>query len=425
MSWLRPSLPPSLPRCLAPAMAALLMLLAQPATARADALTQALRAADVDRLEQLASGSEPSAGLARALALSLRRLDGEALPALEREAGPQQPAPQRLLALQTLAALQLRNSRFAAAQAALSAAAALEPLDAQSQQTLEFVEALAQVPAMRADAGASARLRVQRDAAGLARISAQIEGQAQDAVVDTGAAFSTLTASAAKRLGLTLLERGASVGSVSRAAVATRFALARELRLDQAVLHDVVFIVLPDEALSFAGGAYRIDAILGLPVFLQLGRLAVEQMPGGSEQLSLGAAAPSGHDGAPLIMQGLEPLLLAGIAPTPQGLRLFVDTGARRSQLLANAAEQFPALLAGAASQAHTLSGAGGASTDEQAQKLPTLALQIGTRRIDLSDVPLLSKRAEDRHGAIGQDVLRQGRGYVMDFEQMRLRLLP
>ncbi|MCE4554343.1 retropepsin-like aspartic protease family protein [Roseateles cellulosilyticus] len=401
------------------------LMLAVPLAAPAGTVGEALRAGDIDRLEALARGTDAEAGLARALALALRRQDAAALPALERLAGPKQQPPQRVLALQTLAALQLRNSRFSAAREALAASDALEPLDAEGRQTLVFADALADVPPMRAAAGATGRLPVRRDAASLARVTAQIDGQAQDAVVDTGAAFSTITTSTAQRLGLTLLKREASVSSASRDAVTTRFAVARELRLGEAVLHDVVFIVLPDEALSFNGGSYRIDAILGLPVFLQLGRLAVEKGPDEAEQLSLGTAAPSGAGGAPLIMLGLEPMLLAGLAPDAQGLRLFVDTGARHSQLFRNVAEQTPALLQQAVSQALTVGGAGGSRTDSQALKLPTLALQVGTRRVQLADVPLLSRTAVDREGVVGQDVLRQGRGYVMDFEQMRLRLLP
>lgn len=386
-------------------------------------LEQALSSNDVERLEQLARSPGSSADVARAVALSLRHRDAQARPALELAVASAAAPEERFAALMELVALNTRQGRYQAAGQALDAAARLKPLDGQSEQARGFLRALAAVPPMRVEASPRARLPVTRDAAGLARVNGRVAGGVQDFVVDTGAAFSTVTVSAAKRLGLQLLDTEASVGGVARDAVATRFAVGATLRLDQAVLHDVVFIVLPDEALSFAGGAYRIDAILGLPVFLQLGRLALETHDG-QELLMLGAAAPTTTQAPNLILSGVQPLLLARSEAAGQTLRLFVDTGARSSQLFRNAADEAPLLTQGATSRPHTLSGAGGSRTDDEARVLPRLDLRLGDGVVELHDVVLLSKAATDRHGAVGQDLLRQGHGYVMDFERMCLSLL-
>lgn len=387
-------------------------------------LQQALVANDVLRLEQLAHRPGEQGALARAVALSLRHRDAEARPTLERMAASRLPVAERAAALQELSALLTRQGHYGAAARALDDADRLHPLDAEAQQARAFVAALAELPPMTVEPGPRARLAITRDAAGLARVDASAEGQAQQFVVDTGAAFSTVTESTARRLGLRLLDTEASVGTVSRDALRTRFAVGRELALGSAVLHDVVFIVLPDEALSFAGGAYRIEAILGLPVFLKLGRLGVEQGDG-QETLSLGSAAPETREPANLMLSGVQPLLLARSETAGRTLRLFVDTGAKATHLFANAAQASPQLLRQARRQAHTLGGAGGSSTDDAARKLPALTLQVGTRRATLADVALLSRVAPDRDGAVGQDLLRQGRGYVMDFERMCLSLLP
>ncbi|MFT7772235.1 aspartyl protease family protein [Roseateles sp.] len=404
-------------------LAAAALLLAGPAQAEPASLQQALATNDVERLEQLAKAGGPQANVAQAVALSLRHRDAQAQPALERAAVAATAPQDRAAALQELAALSTRQGRYMAAAQALDASARVKPLDQAGEQALGFLRALAAVPPMRMEAAPRARLPVTRDAARLVRVDGSVAERPQDFVVDTGAAFSTMTVSAAKRLGLQMLDTEASVGSVSRDAVATRFAVAQDLRLDGAVLHDVVFIVLPDAALSFAGGAYRIDAILGLPVFLQLGRLAIE-VDDGREQLTLGSAAPTTTGPSNLILSGVQPLLLAHSEAAGQTLRLFVDTGAGSSQLFRNAVDEAPQLLKGAVSRPHTLSGAGGSSTDEEARVLPRLDLRLGEGTVELREVVLLSKAATDRHGAVGQDLLRQGRGYVMDFERMCLSLL-
>lgn len=402
---------------------AVMLPLAWPALARPVSLQQALDTSDVERLEQLAHGQGPQASLARAVALSLRRQDARAQPALERVARSTAAVAERAAALLELSALHSRHGRYADAAKALDASARLKPLDQEGEQTRGFFRALADVAPMRVEASPQARLPVTRDAAGLVRVGGTAEGRTQDFVVDTGAAFSTATASTATRLGLRMLDTEATVSSGSRDSVATRFAVARELVLDGAVLHDVVFIVVPDEALSFAGGAYRIDAILGLPVFLEMGRLAVETQDG-REWLMLGAAAPKTTEPSNLMLSGVQPMLLARSEAAGRTLRLFVDTGAGSTLMYRNAAEEAPQLARGAVVRALTLGGAGGSSTDSDARTLPRLDVRVGLAVFELSDVALLSKSVPDRHGAIGQDLLRQGRGYVMDFDRMCLSLL-
>lgn len=397
--------------------------LAGTAQAAPASLQQALSSSDVERLEQLAHGRGAQADLAQAVALSLRRQDDRAQPALEKVARSTAAAAERAAALQELSALYSRHGRYADAAKALDASAQLKPLDQDGEQTRSFFRALADVAPMRVAPSPQARLPVKRDGAGLARVDGTAEGQVQDFVVDTGAAFSTATASTARRLGLRMLDTEATVSSASRDAVATRLAVARELVLDGAVLHDVVFIVVPDEALSFADGAYRIDAILGLPVFLELGRLAVETQDG-REWLMLGAAAPKTTDAPNLMLSGVQPLLLARSEAAGRTLRLFIDTGAAATLLYRNAADEAPRLARDAVTKAVTLGGAGGSSTDSDARALPRLDVRVGSTVAELSNVTLLSKVLPDRHGAVGQDLLRQGRGYVMDFDRMCMSLL-
>lgn len=418
---LRLSFPKTIPvRALLLAVA---LPLAWPALAAPVSLQQALGSSDVERLEQLAHGRGPQASLAQAVALSLRRQDDQAQPALEKVAGSTAAAAERAAALQELSALHSRHGRYAAAAKALDASAQLKPLDQEGEQTRSFFRALADVAPMRVDPSPQARLPVKRDAAGLVRVDGSAEGRVQDFVVDTGAAFSTATASAVKRLGLRMLDTEATVSSASRDSVATRFAVASELVLDGAVLHDVVFIVVPDEALSFGNGAYRIDAILGLPVFLDLGRLAVE-MQDGREWLLLGAAAPRTTEAPNLMLSGVQPLLLARSEAAGRTLRLFIDTGAGSTLLYRNAADEAPRIAHGAVTKAVTLGGAGGSSTDSEARALPRFDVRVGATVAELSNVTLLSKVLPDRHGAVGQDLLRQGRGYVMDFDRMCMSLL-
>ena len=256
---------------------------------------------------------------------------------------------------------------------------------------------------------------VTRDIVGLARIPVAINGHAIDAVADTGAGFSTVTETAAKKLGVKLLDRATTVTSASKDDVATRLGVAEKLQFGDAELTNVVFIVLPDSALSFAGGKYNIEAIVGLPVFEALRRIELAKEEG-KEALYYGPKASAPAVGN-MIFDGVEPVVLAEAGDAH--LRLFIDTGATTTSLNGSAARDYPALTAEAVKATVQLQGAGGPSDDPGVMTVPTLRLTIAGRTFDLKAITMRSKVLNGHHGDIGQDILKQGTRWALDFETM------
>lgn len=374
---------------------------------------------DIAQLDYLATAatSPVEQAFAKGAALALRHQDSAAIAALGAVAGGPGEGEIRAAAYRAVASIYLRQSRFAEAADALTKAKALQadPLSLDARQTLDFADVLRAVPPMAVTQKASGNLTVTRDMAGLARVPVAINGVAIDAVVDSGAGFSTLSESAAKKLGVTLMERSTSIGSSSKDEVQTRLGVAAKMQVGDAVLSNVVFVVFPDSALSFGGGVYKIDAIMGLPVFEALSRIELGK-ENGKESLRYGP-----RPGAPvhgnLLLAGVEPIVLVK-ASDGSVLRLFIDTGATHTTLSAQFEKDYPALTAGAVKTTATLAGAGGTAEDADAKTLPTLQLAIAGRTFNLSKVSMHSKVEPGRHGAIGQDILKQGR-WVLDFETM------
>jgi len=393
-----------------------------PGWAEPSPVVASVEARDVVELEALsaAAATADERRLAGGAALALRRKDEAALVALMPLAQSAAAAKLRVSAYIAASEVYLRQGRFADGYAALKAAQSLcaEPLRADDIQTMEFAKVLVGATPMAVTHKASGRLDIARDGAGLVRIPVRIDGQPQDAVVDSGAGFSTISESAAKHLGVRVFDQAASVASVSKDAVATKIGVADRLEFGDAVLSNVVFIVLPDSALSFAGGAYRIDAVMGLPVFLALDRIELVT-EGGKESLYYGPTPGIAAPASNLVLAGLEPLVLVQAEKASAPLRMFIDTGAVHSTLNAKAAQDYPALGEGAVATVAHLQGAGGESTDAKAQTVPVLKLVIDGRPFTLKDVRMVSKAEPDRHGAIGQDVLKQGRSWALDFANM------
>jgi len=265
---------------------------------------------------------------------------------------------------------------------------------------------------------ACGQLPVTRDMAGMVNISVRINGQTQIAVIDSGAGYSTVSESAAKRLRVRVLDKAATVESASIDALVTRAGIADRLEFGEAVLTNVVFAVLPDEALTFAGGKYKIDAIMGLPVFVALDRIELAT-EAGKESLHYGPKPAAAASEPNLLLAGVGPIVLVKAEKADTPLRMLIDTGAVHTSLNGKFMADFPALSEAAVNQTAHWEGAGGAATDEKARTVPELKLIVAGRPITLTGVRMKSQAEPDRHGAIGQDLLKQGKSWALDFANM------
>ena len=266
-------------------------------------------------------------------------------------------------------------------------------------------------------AGGSTAARI--DAVGLPRLDVAINGLAQEAIFDTGANLSVLSADAARRLGVRLLEGTTPIGNSVQSTVPARIGIAERVEIAGTILRNVVFLVIDDSQLTFPlpTGRYEIDAIIGLPVMRALGRMRVE--PGRFTVL------PAEANAGPSNMRASSSSLYVDAAIDGQSVPLFLDTGANRTTLSALYAERNAARIAGLPVSEQRSAGAGGM----QAQRIATWAnapLELGGRRVVLPNLQIVlpaERRERDSYGTIGASVLRAFRSYMLDFNAMRFEL--
>jgi predicted aspartyl protease len=358
--------------------------------------------------------------LAAAVRLSLYHQDDDAARALKKIATSAASDEIRSAAYWEIGRLQLRQGRFKLAAEACDKAMALAPGTdgTDNRQMSELVHALSEVPTMTLTGAPRGVLAVQRDRAHLARSKVLVNALEQEAVLDTGASFSTITESNAKRLGLRILDKKAHIHSFSVGEYLVSLAVADRLDFGGGTLHNVVFLVVPDADLSFAGGAYQIPMILGLPVFMAYGR--VEFASGGAtERLKLGSDAGTTRIPPNFILDAVQPLALASVEGIDKPLRMFLDTGAQKTHLTSLAIQAVPELANEASRSGVTIGGAGGSFVDADAQSIPTLTFVVGGERVELKDVQVLSRSEKVIQGSIGQDVMGRGQGFILDFDRM------
>ncbi|PSJ42116.1 retropepsin-like aspartic protease [Allosphingosinicella deserti] len=264
-----------------------------------------------------------------------------------------------------------------------------------------------------------------RDKVGLLRVPMKIgaaQAQAQ-AVVDTGANLSVVSAATARRLGLRMLDGEAAVGNSIGSDVPVRIGIAAQVDVAGATLHNVPFAVLADSALDFpmVPGGYAIEAIVGLPVLRALGRVTF----GPGERLTV-EAAPNRPAAAPnLLLIGNDPYAEVVIAGRPHPL--FVDSGAVSSVLYRRFAAERPDLRPADAGKTQGKGGVGGTTTVRVANLGP-LPVAIGGAAAEMKtiDVELADDaNAEERYGVLGNDILRAFRSVTFDFRRGTLEAEP
>ncbi|MEZ0470817.1 aspartyl protease family protein [Luteimonas salinilitoris] len=371
------------------------------------------------------------ATLAQARIAASRLQDDAALRALAPFFSAQDPDPRHLRIAWSIAA----DASFAAGDYARAADAtgAWQALlathgdpDDRADDVAQFhgiATQLAAVPPQAVLAFAPEAVATCRDKVGLLRATMAVNGIDQEAVLDTGANLSVVSASTARRLGLRLLEGEASVGSGSRDAVPTRLGVAERLEFAGSTLSNVVFLVLDDAQLEMpVAGGYRIDAILGFPVMRALRRIRFDA----DGRLTPEPVADGDADGPAGNLRVVGSDLHVDVSVDGIAVPLHLDTGAPRSSLSSRFAQRHASLLQGLPQGRQRVGGAGGA-TERRIATWPDVRVRLDGRETRLPELTIAiadSADVETRNmGVLGGDVLGAFASFTIDFARMRFEL--
>lgn len=289
-------------------------------------------------------------------------------------------------------------------------------------QALGIARLLAKEPRQVLVGGTPGTTATMLDKAGLVRAAVTINGARQDTVLDTGANLSVVSASAAKRLGVRVIEGAASVGSSTSRQVLTHVGIADRLSIAGVELEHVVFLVMDDAQLSFPlAGGYQIDTIVGFPVFRALGRVRFER----AGRLSVGTAAGPALKAHNLRASGSDLYVLVGLNDVTAALHL--DTGATDSGLTSRFAKLHTPLLTGMETGSEKVTGAGGNALTRRTAVWKRVRVGVGTSsltlpRLSVAMTPVTGVK-NDKLGTIGQDVLGAFDSYTVDFDSMGFAL--
>jgi hypothetical protein len=290
-------------------------------------------------------------------------------------------------------------------------------------QTYAVASLLGDVPAQKLlRLGTGKAFPTWRDKVGLTRTRVAINGIQQEVVLDTGANLSVITQSAAKKLGLRMLEGSASIRSATSNEVATRIGLADRIVIAGSVLLNVAFLVLDDAQLEMpVPGGYRIDAIVGFPVFRALGRIRF-----GERDFIVETEQPK-DPARPPNLRAIGSSLFVQTEINGIPVPLHLDTGANRSGLSPRFAREQPEVLTGLERRTGQLGGAGGAMMQIDQALWRTIEITVAGRTHELPELVIqisdLQTAMSDYYGVLGNDVLKAFQSFTLDFKNMHFQL--
>ena len=263
--------------------------------------------------------------------------------------------------------------------------------------------------------GLPAQVQARHNPLGLWEVPVEVNSQRGEWIFDTGANYSTVSESEARRLGLTIREVRGSVADFVGNEHPTRLAVAGELRFGTARFRNVVFLVMSDQFLFISPSQYQMRGILGLPVMR-----AMESVDFSAEgAITFGRGTPEARVPANLFFDRLNAIVQVG--HSGHNVQMMLDTGAVTTVLYPSMLDSF------AAWERDQLKGSNGGPGDSEqrmADLVPFIQLEVGGRTVYPVRVGLFRKAPPDtrgRDGVLGMDALKGG--FRIDFRSMHFTL--
>ncbi len=252
-------------------------------------------------------------------------------------------------------------------------------------------------------------------------VPVQVNGVGTQLVFDTGANFSAVSESEARRLGLSIRDSQATVAGVTENNNPVRVACA-DLVMGGAHIRNVVFLVFTDRAMYLAPLHLRMRGFLGLSAIRALGRVGISR--DGTVRIHPPEAAVDGPGEEPnLFFDSLNPVV--EVSHGGRRLQLVVDTGAFSSEFYPSfRAALSSEELSGMKPARQKEAGVGRKIVSRKIEQLPELWVDVLSRRLNMKQANFVPVSDADRRywdGWMGIDAL--GVGFLLDFEAMRFTI--
>jgi hypothetical protein len=265
------------------------------------------------------------------------------------------------------------------------------------------------------------KIPYQRDVARLINVPVQFADSTYDFVFDTGANLSVINESHAKKVKLRMLNVRFKVRAITGLQVQAKLGVAARLKMGSITVRNVVFMVFPDSALSFAHGLYTIKGIIGFPVIEQLQEVRIYK-----DNITV----PQLITDRNIRNFGVDELLpVITIAYKTDTLAFTFDTGAQYTFLNEPFYKRYRTEIDTAGRSFDLQVGGAGGVRKTKAFRLPQIAFTVATQPAVLDNVSVKTSSTSPKDklyfGNLGQDVMNQFREMIINFRYMYVDFIP
>lgn len=260
------------------------------------------------------------------------------------------------------------------------------------------------------------KIKMKKDIAGLYNIPVVCNNNTLEFVFDSGANFSTITETQAKNFNITLTSRRIKVGTITEKKVDAVIGYSNSFFMGDMEIKNTVFLVVPDEFLSFAGGMYKINGIIGFPIMEAMGEVSFSK--DGEFIVPLNISESNLKN---LVVDGFNPVIEVDYKKNP--LAFTFDTGAKTTLLYAPFLEEYKnEVTAQYKLEDVKFEGAGGETT-VPGYRLTQVEFSVANDKTILPKVSLLSESIKNNgelfYGNLGQDFISNFNFMTLNFKNM------
>ena len=293
---------------------------------------------------------------------------------------------------------------------------ALSPAEREDVRNSDLIwKGLQEVPPQTTAITNENQIGYRRDLAGLITVPVSFIDSSFYFVFDTGANFSVITESYARKAYLRKLNVKFRVRAITGLQVNASLGIADELRLGNIVVKNVVFMIFPDSALSFAHGLYTIKGILGFPVIEQLQEVRIDK-----NNLTVPQVAVDRN----IRNFGVDELLpVISVGYNTDTLAFTFDTGAQFTFLNEPFYHDYKTLVDTAGYSFEMQIGGAGGVAKSKAYRLSQIPITVAGQTALLKDVAVKTSSTTPKdklyYGNFGQDIMSQFKEMVINFRYM------
>ena len=258
------------------------------------------------------------------------------------------------------------------------------------------------------------KIKMKRDIAGLWNLPVNAGNTLYNFIFDTGANFSVMVESAARKSGLKIIDAKIKVGTSTNIKVESKVAVADSIKIGDIIIKNVVFLILPDEALSF--GWYKINGIIGNPVLRSFEEITIND----SLEMII-PDTPSTRPFSNLTFEEFTPVIQ--MVQDKDTINMIFDSGGDKSMLYFAYYKINEKTIKDKYKMIKIKIGGAGGSLTLNGYILKNIILGTGNNSAELNEIRLLAEYTKEKneffYGVIGQDYISSFKEVTINFKNM------